>query len=158
MKRSYVEPKDAPEGIPCRFCDLPSYADGLGPVHQDGVAVDKKRPLFSHEYCLMNSGGLKQDNQDFSLQSLLSKDLRSPFSSNLARNDEQPMQMVASVEKEDEDNIWAFTSKNRFSNKNDYLTHISTIPAVQEATRVNKTEEYDPDNTGAPNPPSKQTM
>lgn len=85
-KLSYVEPKDAPKGIPCRFCDLPSGTDGLGPVVQDGIAIDGERPLLSHRDCLMNAGGKKSDDQDFSLKS-------------------------ASVE---EDNIWAFAGVNKF--------------------------------------------
>jgi hypothetical protein len=130
-KKAYVEPKDAPPGVPCRFCDLPSFTDGLGPVHQDGVAVDKKRPLFSHKYCLMNSGGKKQDNYDFSLQNLLPDGLKSPYANNL--------------EGSAEDNIWAFANKMKSE----------ATPAVQPMTRVNTTEEYDADDTAAPRPPTK---
>jgi hypothetical protein len=156
IKRSYIEPKDAPMGVPCRFCDMPAYTDGLGKVVLDGVAVDGKRPLYSHGYCLMNSGGFKQDNYDFSLQDLLPKDLRSPHSNNLNVHEDQPMQMAASAASE-EDSIWAFASKNRFIAHQDqnYLTHMKHPPAVQDATRVEKHEEYDTDNTAAPIPPSK---
>lgn len=136
-KKAYVEPNEAPPGVPCRFCDLPSYVDGLGPVHQDGVAVDQRRPLFSHRYCLMNSGGKKQDNDDFSLQSLLPSYLLSSYSNDL--------------EGSAEDNIWAFANKNR------YIT-AEKLPAVQPMTRTDKTEEYDSDDTAAPHPPTKQTM
>jgi len=126
-KKAYVEPKDAPPGVPCRFCDLPSYVDGLGPVHQDGVAVDKKRPLFSHGYCLLNSGGFKQDSYEFSLQDLLPKTLLSPYSGDANGSAE--------------DNIWAFANKMKTD--------------VEPITRIDKSEEYDSDDTGAPKPPSK---
>ena len=156
-KRSYVEPKDAPAGVPCRFCDMPSFTDGLGKVLVDGTAVDGKRPLYSHGYCLMNSGGAKQDNYDFSLQNLLTKDLRSPYSDNLSTHTEQPV-MTASVQEDDD--VWAFASKMRYfaHPEPNGLTKMKKSPAVEEASRVNKSEEYDADNTGAPNPPSKQTM
>ena len=134
-KKAYVEPKDAPPGVPCRFCDLPSYIDGLGPVYQDGIAVDKKRPLFSHALCLMNSGGKKQDNQDFSLQNLLPFNLLSPFIKGSA------------IKGSADDNIWEFANKNRFAT--------TETPAVQPMTRMDKSEEYDPDDSAAPNPPSK---
>ena len=155
-KKSYIEPKDAPIGVPCRFCDMPAYTDGLGKVTLDGVAVDGKRPLYSHGYCLMNSGGFKQDNYDFSLQDLLPKGLRSTQPNNLTVHEDQPMQMAASVS-EDEDDIWSFASKNRFIAHQDenFLTHMKQSPAVQDATRVDKREEYDSDNTAAPIPPSK---
>ena len=132
-KKAYVEPKDAPPGVPCRFCDLPSYIDGLGPVHQDGIAVDKKRPLFSHEYCLMNSGGKKQDNQDFSLQNLLPDYLLSPYHNDL--------------EGSAEENIWAFANKNKFA-----------TPEVQPMMRTVTPEEYDHDDSAAPHSPINQTM
>jgi len=136
-KKSYVEPKDAPPGVPCRFCDMPAGTDGLGPVYQDGVAIDKKRPLFSHAYCLMNSGGVKQDDQDFSLQNLLPNTLKN-----------------ASGPGSD---IWDFSFKNRFiaHPEPNNLTKTKRPPEVEPIVRMNKSEEYEGDDTGAPNPPSK---
>ena len=56
-KTSYIEPMNAPIGRPCRFCDMPNNVNDLGPVVQDGVAVDGETQLFSHKKCLMTSGG-----------------------------------------------------------------------------------------------------
>jgi len=142
-KRAYIEPKDAPAGVPCRFCDMPSNVDGLGPVLQDGLAIDKKRPLFSHGYCLMNSGGKKQDDYDFSLQDLLPESLVS-----LYHND---------VEGSAENNTWAFASKMRFISHEEAngITETDATPKVKRMTRKDKPEEYDDDDTGAPTPPSK---
>jgi hypothetical protein len=140
-KFSYVEPKNAPDGVPCRFCDLPAGADGLGPIYQDGVAVDKKKPLFSHEYCLLNSGGLKQDGHDFSLQSLLPPGFKNH----------------ASAPVNNEENIWEFTSKNRFIAAE--VVHkpkaTTKTPAVQPMMRTDKSEEYQQDGTGASIPPAE---
>jgi len=135
IKRSYVEPKDAPEGVPCRFCDMPAGAQGLGRVLSDGVAVDGERPLFSHAYCLMNSGGVKQDNQDFSLQSL------------------NPNNRQASKE----ENVWEFASKMRYFAHTDMnnVTETSKKPVVKPMTNMNAKEEYSDEETGASQPPSK---
>jgi hypothetical protein len=135
IKRSYVDPKDAPPGVPCRFCDMPAGAQGLGRVLSDGVAVDGKRPLFSHAYCLMNSGGLKQDNHDFSLQDL---NLNNRTSSK-------------------KENIWEFASKMRYVAHTDMdnVTETAKKPKVKPMTNANAEEEYSDPNTGASQPPSK---
>jgi hypothetical protein len=154
MKKSYVEPEYAPAGVPCRFCDLPKNVDGFGEVYQDGIAVDGQRPLYSHKYCLMNSGGKRSDNYDFSLQGLLPENLRSHYENNLKNNNEQFL-MAASTQPE-EDNIWAFSFKNRFvaHPEPDNLTKMKKTPPVKDLTREDKTEEYADDGTGAPIPPS----
>jgi hypothetical protein len=155
IKRSYVDPKDAPPGVPCRFCDMPAGVQGLGQVYLDGTAVDGKRPLYSHGYCLMNSGGFKQDDYDFSLQDLLPKDLISPYSNNLTVYKDQPMQISASLQS-DEDNIWAFASKMRYIAHTDMnnVTETAKKPNVKEMTTVNSEEQYSDPNTGASQPPS----
>jgi len=143
-KISYIEPKDAPAGVPCRFCDMPANTDGLGPVFIDGTAVDKKRPLFSHAYCLLNSGGLKQDNQDFSLQNLLPNNLKSDKTNNLDGIAPKPIMTASS-----EEDIWAFANKNRF-----FTANGNKIDGVDPAVQPDAKEEYADDGTGAPIPPS----
>ena len=153
-KKSYIEPKDAPPGVPCRFCDMPSGVDGLGPVLQDGKAVDGHRPLFSHGYCLMNSGGKKQDNEDFSLQNLLPQGMRSRYDDELKDNNQQ-FQMAASI-KPEEESIWSFATKNRFiaHPEPNNLTKTKKPPKVEDATRENASEQYSDESTGSPQPPS----
>jgi len=129
-KTSYVEPKDAPPGVPCRFCDEPSNVKGLGPVYQTSLSVDNKRPLFAHRECLLNFGGAKADGYDFSLQSM-----------------HRQSSFIPQVEKEEEKGIWSFASKFRYFGT-------KKAPVLQPMTRTDKDEEYQEDGTGAPVPPS----
>ena len=152
-KRSYIEPKDAPAGVPCRFCDIPADMEGKNGVYQDGVAVDGKRPLYSHIDCLMESGGLKQDNQDFSLQSLLPKRLLSPH------QDTNP-NLVHSAFVEEE-NIWAFASKIRYAHEGDEPNGLTEVPDIENQPKVDPMSEtqtkgkYEKDDPAAPIPPSR---
>jgi hypothetical protein len=131
-KISYIEPMDAPEGLPCRFCDMPSNTGNLGPVVQDGTAVDGETRLFSHKRCLMTSGGLNP-----SLGSVMSNKMEEP------------------------ENIWAFTAKNVLNvNKIDASDEetqdtLAKTLDVAPATTTNATQPYQGNGTGAPVMPDK---
>ena len=128
-KISYIEPMDAPLGRPCRFCDQPAHINDLGPVVQDGVAVDGETQLFSHRKCLMTSGGLNPS-----------------------------LQPVMSHKVDEQEDIWAFTAKNVLNvNKIDASPEetqdaLEKTPAVAPATTTNATQPYN--SSGAPEMPS----
>jgi hypothetical protein len=130
--QGYIEPKDAPFGVPCRFCDFPADTAGRGKVVADGVAVDKTTPLFSHPKCFLEKGGFQADNYDFSLQSL-------------QPNNKASLGFTSSVE----DDIWNFSLKNRF-----IATSGRPTEEVKDLTRTDAEEEYKGDGTGASIPPS----
>ena len=127
-KISYIEPMDAPLGRPCRFCDQPAHINDLGPVVQDGVAVDGETQLFSHRKCLMTAGGRKpvisavipEEPED--IWAFASKAL------NVNKIDASPEETQDALEK---------------------------TPAVAPATQTDVTQQYQGNGTGAPVMPDK---
>lgn len=125
MKKSYVEPEDAPPGKPCRICDEPGYPDH--PVIQDGTAPDG-RPLYAHESC----------------QTMVNSD---------KKTDALPPALGALLHLgphwEEEEDIWAFASVNK------YAAGQESPDDTYPGTEVEAESEYENDGTGASVPPSR---
>ena len=134
-KIGYIEPMDAPQGMPCRGCDMPSTPDN--PVIQTGVAVDG-RPLFGHKNC----------------ESLKGSEMPVAVAANLGLIDWPGEEL----------DVWAWTASFKYADPNstEESTVQQTFPVpdtkptpVDPMTSTQAESDYAKGDTGASVPPSK---